>query len=36
VSILDKSTGKVHSGTITIHMSGDQVKILGGQDLHVN
>jgi hypothetical protein len=36
VSILDKTTGKVHSGTITIHMSGNQVKILNGQDLHVS
>ena len=36
VAILDKTTGKSHNGTITIHISGDKVKIFGAQDLHVS
>jgi hypothetical protein len=36
VVLTDKTTGKDHSGTITIHMSsGNKVEITGGQDIHV-
>ncbi len=36
VVLKDKTTGKDHPGSITIHMaSGNKVEITGGQDIHV-
>jgi hypothetical protein len=36
VAILDKTTHKSHSGTITIHITDKQVRIINGNDLHVS
>jgi hypothetical protein len=37
VSVTDSRTRAVHSGTITVHVtgSGKKIEILGGQDIHI-